>query len=281
MRVATPPVHYLVGTPKGRLTRLESRLTERPWVEVRGRLRVKSLDENGETYVYTEGSARVHKERSMRRRALKKYWKRLGELAALKAPVRDEVLIKLGQAREQAGRAVAKLVVAEVEADGRLTRRLDLGRLRTARRREGRYLLRTNLADTEPDTLWRYYMQLTAVEESFRTPKGDLGLRPIYHRNPERIEAHLFVAFLAYCLSTTLRQQLRAMAGGLMPRVVLEKLSGLMMLDVRLPTTDGRELVLARRTEPEADVQVLLDQLQLTLPDQPPPRIRSAASGAV
>jgi hypothetical protein len=97
MRAATPPVHYLVGTPKGRLTKLESRLTERPWVEVRGQLRVKSLAENGETYVYTESPARVHKERSMRRRALKKYWKRLGELAALKTPKRDEVLIKLGQ----------------------------------------------------------------------------------------------------------------------------------------------------------------------------------------
>lgn len=281
MRAATPPVHYLVGTPKGRLTKLESRLTERPWVEVRGQLRVKSLDENGETYVYTESPARVHKERAMRRRALKKYWKRLGELAVLKTPKRDEVLIKLGQAREQAGRAVAKLVTVEVDEGGRLTRRLDLGQLRTARRREGRYLLRTNLADTEPDTLWGYYMQLTAVEESFRTLKGDLGLRPIYHQNPERIEAHLFVAFLAYCLSTTLRQQLRAVAAGLMPRVVLEKLSGLMMLDVSLPTTDGRELVLARRTEPEPDVQLLLDQLKLTLPDQPPPRIRAGAAGAV
>jgi hypothetical protein len=277
MRAATPAVHYLVGTPKGRLTKLESRLTERPWVEVRGQLRVKSIDENAETYVYTESPARVHNERSMRRRALKKYWKRLGELAGLKTPKRDEVLIKLGQAREQAGRAVAKLVEVEVDADGRLARRLDLGALRAARRREGRYLLRTNLSDAAPDTLWRYYMQLTAVEESFRTLKGDLGLRPIYHQNPERIEAHLFVAFLAYCLSTTLRQQLRAVAGGLMPRVVLEKLSTVMMLDVSLPTTDGRELVLARRTEPEADVQLLLNQLNLTLPDQPPPRICAAA----
>ena len=281
MRAATPPVHYLVGTPKGRLTKLESRLTERPWVEVRGQLRVKSLGENGEVYVYTESPARVHKERSMRRRALKKYWNRLGELSALKAPKRDEVLIKLGQARQQAGRAVAKLVVVEVDADGRLTRGLDRGQLRVARRREGRYLLRTNLADTEPDTLWRYYMQLTAVEESFRTLKGDLGLRPIYHQAPERIEAHLFVAFLAYCLSTTLRQQLRGLSGGLMPRVVLEKLSGLMMLDVSLPTVDGRELVLARRTEPEPDVQLLLEQLGLPLPDQPPPRIRTSATRAM
>lgn len=130
MRAATPPVHYLVGTPKGRLTKLETRLAERPWVEVRGRLPVKSLDENGETYVYTESPARVDKERSMRRRALTKYWKRLGEIAELKTPRRDEVLIKVGQAREQAGRAVVRLVEVEVDAGGRLTRRLDRDGLR-------------------------------------------------------------------------------------------------------------------------------------------------------
>jgi hypothetical protein len=273
MRASTPPVHYLVGTPKGRLNKLEAELTDRPWVEVKGQLRVKSLPSEGETYVYTESPARVCKERSMRRRALKKYWKRLGELAALKQPKRDEVLIKLGQARQQAGRLASGLVVVEVAADGRLTHRLDREKLRVARRREGRYLLRTNLDAREPDMLWRYYMQLVFVEEAFRTLKGDLGLRPIYHQNPARIEAHLFVAFLAYCLSITLRQQLRAKAGGLMPRVVLEKLATIQLLDVSLPTTDGRELLLVRRTEPDADVALLLDHLSLSLPAQPPPRI--------
>ena len=273
MRASTPPVHYLVGTPKGRLSKLEADLAGRPWVEVKGQLRVKSLPCEGETYVYTESPARVCKERSMRRRALRKYWNRLGELGALKQPKRDEVLIKLGQARQQAGRLAAGLVMVEVGADGRLTRRLDRAKLRVARRREGRYLLRTNLDTQEPDTLWRYYMQLVFVEEAFRTLKGDLGLRPIYHQTPARIEAHLFVAFLAYCLTVTLRQQLRAKAGGLMPRVVLEKLGTIQMLDVRLPTTDGRELLLVRRTEPDADVLLLLDQLALSLPAQPPPKI--------
>ena len=114
-------------------------------------------------------------------------------------------------------------------------------------------------------------MQLVFVEEAFRTLKGDLGLRPIYHHKAERIEAHLFVAFLAYCLSITLRQRLKALAGGLMPRVVLEKLAGLQLLDVRVPTTDERELLLVRRTEPERDVALLLARLKLTLPPQPPP----------
>jgi transposase len=206
MRASTPPVYYLVGTPKSRLTKLEADLTQRPWVEVKGRLRVKSLPQDGETYVYTESPERVAKERSMRLRALKKYWKRLGQLAALQCPKRDEVLVKLGQAKQEAGRLTTSLVQVEVDADGRLVYRLDKYKLRQVRRREGRYLLRTNLADQEPDTLWRYYMQLVFVEEAFRTLKGGLGLRPIFHQKAERIEAHLLVAFLAYCLSITLRQ---------------------------------------------------------------------------
>ena len=119
-------------------------------------------------------------------------------------------------------------------------------------------------------------MQLCHVEEAFRTLKGDLGLRPIFHHKPERIEAHLFVAFLAYCLSITLRQQLRPLAPGLMPRVVLEKLAGLQMLDVIIPTTDGRELLLRRRTEPDHDIALLLDRLGRSLPAQPPPKIGPA-----
>jgi hypothetical protein len=274
MRASTPPVQYLVGTPKARLNRMEAALAERPWVEVRGQLRVKCVPEDGERYVLTESPERVNKERAMRRRALKKYWKRLGELARLKNPKRDEVLLKLGHAAGEAGLA-ARLVQVEVSPAGALTYQLIRDKLRVVRRREGRYLLRTNLTDYNPDELWRYYMQLVFVEEAFRTLKGDLAIRPVYHQKPERIEAHLFVAFLAYCLSITLRQQLRGLAGGLMPRTVLEKLATVQMLDVRVPTTDGRELLLVRRTEPGADVTLLLQQLGVALPVQPPPRIRN------
>ena len=274
MRASTPPVHYLVGTPKARLNRMEAALAERPWVEVRGQLRVKCVPEDGEVYVLTESPARVDKERSMRRRALKKYWKRLGELSRLRTPRRDELLLKLGKAAGEAG-ASARLVQVDVSPAAVLTYQLNRDKLRDVRRREGRYLLRTNLTDYDPDALWRYYMQLVFVEEAFRTLKGDLAIRPVYHQKPERIEAHLFVAFLAYCLSITLRQQLRGLAGGLMPRTILEKLATLQMLDVRVPTTDGRELLLVRRTEPAADIALLLQQLDLALPAQPPPRIRT------
>ena len=169
--------------------------------------------------------------------------------------------------------SAASLVQVEVTPEGKLHYRLDKPKLREARRREGRYHLRTNLADETPDTLWRYYMQLVFVEEAFRTLKGDLALRPVYHQLPDRIEAHLFLAFLAYCLSVTLRQQLKAHAAGLMPRSVFEKLAGVQLLDVRIPTTDGRELLLERRSEPDKDAQLVLGLLKLELPEQAPPKI--------
>ena len=272
LRRSDPQVSYLVGTPKGRLTKLERELSEKPWQEVRPQLRVKLLPQDGEVYVLAESGARTAKERAMRRRKLQGLWQRLHELQQQDL-TRDQLLEKLGAARDRAGRVVAGLVQTAVDAAGKLTFSLDRNKLRAVRRREGRYLLRTNLSADNPELLWRCYMQLVFVEEAFRTLKGDLGLRPIYHQKPERIEAHLFVAFLAYCLSITLRQRLKALAGGLMPRVVFEKLATLQLLDVRVPTTDGRELLLVRRTEPDRDV-LLLARLNLTLPPQPPPRIR-------
>ncbi|MEI6197470.1 MAG: IS1634 family transposase [Verrucomicrobiota bacterium] len=265
-------VSYLVGTPKGRLTRLERALSEKPWQEVRPQLRVKLLPQDGEVYVLAESGARIAKERAMRRRKLRALWQRLKEIQQQDL-TRDQRLEKLGGARDRAGRAGAALVKTTVDAAGQLTFTLDRQKLRTVRQREGRYLLRTNLSADNPEWLWRCYMQLVFVEAAFRTLKGDLGLRPIYHHKAERIEAHLLVAFLAYCLSITLRQRLKALAGGLMPRVVFEKLATLQLLDVRVPTTDGRELLLVRRTEPDRDLALLLARLNLTLPPQPPPRI--------
>jgi len=273
LRALDSGVRYLVGTPKGRLTRYEAALAQRPWQEVHSQLRVKLLPQAGEVYVLAESRARACKERGMRRRRLKAYWKRLGELKE-RRPQRDVLLKKLGAAQQKAGRGAVNLVKVEVAAGGELTYRLDREKLRATRSREGRYLLRTNLAADDPELIWRCYMQLCHVEEAFRTLKGDLGLRPIFHQLPERIEAHLFIAFLAYCLSITLRQSLRKLAPGLTPRSVFEKLATLQMLDVAVPTTDGRELLLVRHTEPSKDVRLLLDRLGLTLPPQPPPRIR-------
>lgn len=223
---------------------------------------MKLLPQADEVHVLAESGARAGKERGIRRRKLKARWQRLGELQ-LQDLTRDQRLEKLGGARNRVGRAVAGLVKAEVDAEGKLTFSLDRAKLWTVRGREGRYLLRPNLSADNPELLWRCHLQLVFVEEAFRTLKGDLGLRPISQHKPERIEAPLFVAFLAYGGSITLRQRLKALAGALMPRVVSEKPATLQLLDVRAPTTDGRELLLVRRTEPDRAVALLLAQFTL------------------
>jgi hypothetical protein len=150
---------------------------------------------------------------------------------------------------------------------------LNRQKLRIVRRREGRYLLRTNLTNQDPAVLWQYYVQLVAVEEAFKNLKGDLAIRPIFHKDEGRIEAHIFVAFLAYALQITLTRRLHALAPGLTARSALEKFAAVQMIDVHLPTTDGREIVLTRHTQPEPELELLIDRLRLTLPAQPPPKI--------
>jgi hypothetical protein len=162
------------------------------------------------------------------------------------------------------------------DQDPTFTYRLNRHKLKQVRRREGRYLLRTNLIASDPAELWRYYIQLTQVEEAFKNLKGDLAIRPIYHQKESRIEAHIFIAFLAYCLHVTLAQQLRAHAPGLTPRSVLETFAAVQMIDVEIPTTDGRTITLTRYTEPEPELKLLLERLRLELPAQPPPKITPA-----
>jgi transposase len=275
MRAADPPVHYLVGTPKGRLTRLEKALVAKPWQDARPGVQVKLLPEDGELYVFAQSADRVAKERAMRRRQLKWLWARLKQLAGMKLS-REELLMRLGAARKQA-RTAWRLIAIEVAADSAtFSYRLDRAKLRRARRREGRYLLRTNLTDDDPARLWRLYLQLVSVEEAFKNLKGDLAIRPIFHQDAARIEAHIFIAFLAYCLHVTLARRLHALAPGLTPRSVIEKFSAVQMIDLHVPTTDGRELLLTRYTEPEPELALLLDKLKFVLPAQPEPKISAA-----
>ena len=282
IRGSTPPVSYLVGTPKGKLTALEKDLLAREWKQARPKVRVKLLPQDGETYVLAESRDRIYKERSMRQRRLLKYLAALKTITQRKRPLkRDAAHQAIGAAKKEAGRD-ARFVTVSVTNPGKgkgksetvtLSYQLDRKKLREARRREGRYLLRTNLKETDPAKLWEYYLQLTEVEQAFKELKGDLSLRPIHHQLDHRIEAHIFISFLAYAMQVTLKARLRQSASGLTPRAVLEKFAAVQMLDVHLPTTDGREVILTRYTQPEKDLQLLLDQLKLTLPDQPPPRI--------
>jgi hypothetical protein len=272
MRASDPPVQYLVGTPKGRLSRLEKQLLAKPWQEARPGVSVKLLAEDDELYVYAESVDRVSKERAMRRRQLKWLWKRLRELAAMDVR-REEMLMKLGAARARAPTAWRLVDIAMDKAGAGFSYALNRQKLRQIRRREGRYLLRTNLTENDPALLWQYYIQLVAVEQAFKNLKGDLAIRPIFHQDERRIEAHIFIAFLAYCLQITLQRRLHALAPGLTARSALEKFAAVQMIDVHLPTTDGRELLLTRYTQPEPELQLLIQQLKLSLPPQPPPRI--------
>src|SRR2546429_1982232 len=280
MRAADPPVHYLVGTPKGRLTRLEKHLLARPWQEARPGVQVKVLPQEGELYVLAQSRDRVAKERAIRRRQLKRLWARLKQLSTMQL-TREELLMKLGAARDQS-RIAWRLAVIEVAADSaKFSYRLDRDKLRQARSREGRYLLRTNLLEEDPAKLWSHYLLLVAVEEAFKNLKS-LPLRKqgepwrsgrSFTSLEARVEAHVFIAFLAYCLHVTLARRLHALAPGLTPRSVLEKFAAMQMIDVHLPTTDGRELLLTRYTEPEPELSLLLEKLKLELPAQPPPKI--------
>ena len=277
MRQSDPPIHYLVGTPKGRLSKYEQELLERPWQRVREGVLVKLLPQEKELYVLAQSNDRVNKERAMRRRQLKGLTKRLKELQQMEL-ARDPLLLKLGAAKAQYP-AAWRLVHIQVPTEGEpvnaqtLTFKLRTDKLRQVRRKEGRYLLRSNLSPEDPSRLWQFYIQLTQVEAAFKDLKDDLSLRPIFHQLEHRIEAHIFVAFLAYCLHVSLRARLRPLAPGLTPRSLLEKFAAMQMLDVHFPTTDGRELVFCRYTQPEKDHKMLLAQLGWELPPQSPPRI--------
>jgi transposase len=250
-------------------------LLDKPWQAVREGVDVKLLAQEQETYVFAQSRARVQKERAMRRRKLKWLWARLKQIAKMKL-TRQELLMKLGAARAKAPAAwrLINIEIATAGTDFSFT--LNRAKLRQVHRREGRYLLRTNLNDRDPADLWQFYVQLTEIEAAFKNLKDDLKLRPIYHQLEHRIEAHIFIAFLAYCLHVTLRARLRPLAPGLTSRAVLDKLAAVQMLDVHFPTTDKRTLILSRHTELTAEQKLIVKQLTLDLPPQPLPRITSS-----
>ena len=273
MRAADPPIHYLVGTPRGLLSKYEDKLLGLPWQVVREGVSVKLLAEDKELYVFAQSQDRVSKERAMRRRQLKGLCKRLKQLQQMDLK-RDELLKKLGAALHDFPTAARLMETAVAPKAAQLSFSLRKDKLRQARKREGRYLLRSNIvAGRSSEELWYFYIQLTQVEGAFKNLKDDLNLRPIRHQLEGRIEAHIFISFLAYCLHVTLRRRLHDLAPGLTARAVLEKFATIQMLDVHLPTTDQRTVVMRRYTQPESDVQLLLQRLKLELPPQPPPKI--------
>ncbi|UJS18305.1 MAG: IS1634 family transposase [Candidatus Jettenia sp.] len=256
-------IDYLVGTPKGHLTRVEKSLLEQTWIQARESVRVKILQQESEFYVYVESHDRGVKERSIRRRRLKRLWASLHELRNRKSITRDNLLMHIGALKKEAGRDFGLVRISlpkpqEPVNENTFHFSLDRERLRRTLRREGRYLLRSNMQAASPETIWETYLLLTRIEQAFKDLKGSLSLRPIWHQLERRIEAHIFVSFLAFCLHTMLRNLARGRAAGLTSEAILEKLSTIQMIDVHLPTTDGRHIVMSRYSQPDKDISLLL-----------------------
>ncbi len=269
---------YLVGTPRGKLKKFEQKLLEQDWKSVQNNIQVKLIRQDDELYVLTRSKGRRAKEQSMRERKLRTLWNRLKKIRAMKNITRDELLMKLGTARKASGKAwrlVYVIIPPENVTVNRETFTFSLNRakLKETRLSEGTYLLRTNVANSDPATLWQQYIVLTEIEQAFKELKSDLNIRPVYHQKDNRIEAHIFISFLAYCLQVSIKQKAKQHAPGLTPRAILEKFKTMQMLDVHLPTNDGRMLIMPRYTYPDKDLQLLLHKLNLRLPTQPPPRI--------
>jgi transposase len=285
MRRSERQLRYLVGTPRARITAMEKKWLDLPWQKVRDSVEVKLWNEEGELFVLAKSEGRQAKESAMRRRRLVQYLRALRRMRH-SLPSRDQLMMRIGAAKSKAGRAAAYVQFRLPAKDEPVTRetfsfKLDREKFDKAELRDGHYLLRSNVTADDPKVLWERYVQLTEIEAVFKALKSDLAVRPIHHQLEHRVEAHIFVAFLAYCLMVTLKKRLQAHAPGLTPKAVLEKLKTIQMLDVWLPTTDGRHLVMSRYTQPESDQELVMRKLGLRFPAQPPPRIKSDQSRSI
>jgi transposase len=278
MRESQPEVFYLVGTPRGKITQYEKKWLDLPWQKVRDSVEVKLFADGEELFVLAKSEGRRAKEMAMRRRRLVRLLRKFRAMQR-SGRSRDQLLTRIGAVKTEAGRAFGFVQITLPDGDQAVTRqsfrfRVDKDKLKKAELRDGHYLLRSNLVAEDPAMLWERYIQLTQIEAVFRSMKSELGIRPIYHQLEQRVEAHILIAFLAYSLMVTLKHRLQAHASGLTPRAVLEKLATIQMLEVWLPTTDDRWLVMPRYTQPEADQAMLLHKLRLELPPQPSPRFK-------
>jgi transposase len=277
MRDPAREIFYLVGTPKGKIQEHEKKWLDLPWQKVRESVEVKLFEQEGELYVLAKSKGRQAKEAAMRRKRLARLLKKLRAMRR-SLPSLVQLLMRLGAAKSAAGRAF-QFVQLQVPAEGQeVTRetfqfRVDKKKLQAAEWRDGHYLLRSNLTAGDPSVLWARYVQLTQIESVFRSLKSELGIRPIYHQLEHRADAHILIAFLAYCLQITLKQRLLLHAPGLTPTAVLEKLAEIQMIDIWIPTVDQRWLILPRYTQPSSDTKLLIEKLRLELPSQPAPRL--------
>jgi len=290
-RMREEKIAYVVGTPRALLNKLEEQLIAKSWEQVHEGMKVRLIDHEGEVYVQAQSEDRRNKENAMRRRKLRALVHGLNRLkrAIHKGRItRDGLIGRIAVLKKQAGKVAGFITVSVPGASEELSRKTFLcqfkrSQWRKAIENDGSYILRAFIPwddfpkqmDQKAPVLWEWYMQLVRVEDAFRILKSDLNLRPIHHQLEHRVEAHLFIAFMGYCLLSHLKMKLTAHAPGLTAQATLKHLAAIQMVDVEIPTTDGRVLVLSRYTETEPEQTMILEKLHLTLPTQPPPKIRS------
>jgi len=279
--------HYLVGTPKSLLKQFERDLLEKDWERVEPDVEVKlraSPHGENETFVLCRSRGRIEKERAMREKQRARLEAALKNLEARvnadSRALRDRSTAerRVGRLFQQYSRAARffQVNIGEREDPGhksgkRLTMAIEQkdGHREWAELSDGYYLLRTNLQDQDAATLWKTYIGLTQIEDTFRISKHDLGLRPLYHQKEERTRAHILVCFLALVMWRTLQQWMHGCGLGTAPRKLLEEMAEIRSLDIVLPTGTATDLRLRTVSKPEQHLAILLQKLGLPLPNKP------------
>ena len=269
---------YLVGTPKSMLKKFESELLDQSWEEVQPGVDVKvcrSPEGTEEMFVLCRSVGRSEKENAILNRFVTRLETSLTKLVAQaekrKLKDRQKVERRIGLLLGQNSRAAALFTVDVTEgSDKRLSiaLRKNEERYQQVLDNSGSYILRTNWMESDPKTLWNTYIQLTEVEDSFRTEKHDLGMRPIFHWKKNRTQAHILVCFLALTMWRTLQQWMKSAGLGTAPRKLIEELKELKSLDVLLPTRE-KTIRLRMVTTPEKQLKVLLQRMKILIPNRP------------
>jgi transposase len=267
--------HYLVGTPRAQLKAYEKQLLEGSWRKISEQVEVQIVGQEEEVFVLCRSAKRREKEAAMRRRVVRGLMR---GLIKVRRQLRRQRIKKETRLQRHLGRLQERYSTvwkyARVEVEGlKLSWDWDRDQLRLAAQRDGAYLLRAHWTERDPERLWQAYTQLTEAEAAFRTLKSEVKIRPIWHWLERRVEAHVLIAFLGYCLWVCLKHRLRAVAPSLTPWQVLDQLGRISLVEVWFELKDGRQLCLPRITQPEPVQTALLEQLGWKLPEQPPPRI--------
>ena len=267
---------YLVGTPKSLLKKFEQHLLDQDWEEVQAGVEVKlcPAPSGTETFVLCRSLGRKEKENAILHRFVARLEEKLTKLAerAEQGKLRDrhKAERQIGRLLERMSRAASLFTITVTEKDGRLSIDIKKNEERYERALEngGSYILRTNWTETDPRTLWNTYIQLTEVEDAFRTAKHDLRLRPIYHQKQDRTRAHILVCFLSLTLWRTLQQWMKTSGLGTAPRKLLEEMREIKSLDMLLPTRE-KTIRLRVAATPSPELKILLQRMKLLLPNRP------------